>query len=341
MMHAMNRSRFSGRAFIAGLFMIVMTLTGPAMAIISVDMVLTPSHSSPEFSLQPPLYNFSEPVEVNVTLTNRGSGPVTIIGYPPRSGISYRSQQDFRTFNRSGETLVLTPDQSTAFTVRWDQKDETGHQVEPGLYMIAVYFLLADNGTGSYDLSHIEPYSRSLEVMILPKTGAYQGDIIVKKSITGNNITATLESIQLSNTSGKANITIQVPEKIPYMVHHQGWIRCYADDYLPEARYSLDHTVSREFTTTSMACDPRLDPGVIHMTYLFEPVPADAKTLEINLTSTGTVPWSCTYQVNLSTRPDGEGTLLVPQSAPLHSITVILAIACIGTVTASLKRRNL
>jgi hypothetical protein len=328
---------------IGGLLLTIILLIGSVEAISSVDLVLTPNHISPVFSPQPPLYDFGEPVLVNVTLINRGPGPITIIGYPPRTGISYRNQQDFRTFKRSCETLVLGTDQSTSFPVIWDQNDEHGKPVDPGLYTIVVYFLLTENGNGSYDLSHLKPYSRTVDVIVLPESGALTADIPVNLTQVIDNVSVTLESINLTNTTGQVHVTFQVPEDIPYQTHPTGWKMCYLDFISVEAQYTIDHLIPRQLSDPGVNCYP---PHSFQSVYELDPVPADAQELEINLTVSGSHRGSRIFHVNLtpysasSGKSSGSSYPLSPsRPAPVPVTVAILAIGCV-CIFSTIQRRD-
>lgn len=320
--------------------MIFLALAGPVDAAPSVDLTLTPSHASPFVSGQLPDYSLGEPVVVNVTLINQGPDPVTIMGFPPKRGISQRNQADFLSFSRSPDTATIVPGHSLAFDVAWDQKNAQGVQVDYGLYTIAVYYLLSENSAGDLDFSHVEPYSRSVDIVILPKGGALMADIPVNQTQVVDNVSVTLESVHLTNTTGLVIFTFQVPEDIPYWTHPAGWKRCYLDFVSVEGEFSIDNHTPRQFFYHDVSCEP---PHLFQSMYKLDPIPADAQEMEINLTISGSHQGSSIFHVNLTpySAASGNGTVApIPQPAPLPALFTIIAIGCIIMIAAKQRMRK-
>ena len=337
----MNRYRFARGVMFGGFFMILLALTGPVNAAPSVDLTLTPSHASPFAYGQLPDYSLGEPVVVNVTLINQGPDPVTIMGFPPKRGISNRNQTDFLAFPRSPDTAVIAPGHNLTFDFAWDQKNAKGMQVDSGLYTIAVYYLLTENGNGSYDLSHLMPYSRTVDVIILPKGGALTADIPVNQTKVVDNVSITLESIHLTNTSGQVIFTFQVPEDIPYQTHPAGWKMCYLDFISVVGAFSIDHTAPRQFFYNGVNCAP---PHTFQSTYELDPVPADAQEMKINLTVSGSHVGSSIFHVNL-TPYSSQGNMAGSSSpvspnrpSPLPPALTLAALAVIGAISVIHRR---
>jgi hypothetical protein len=325
---------------IGGFFMIFLALAGPVGAAPSVDLALTPTHIPPFASGQLLDYTLGEPVVVNVTLTNQGPGPITIMGFPPKRGISQRNQTDFLSFPRSSDTATIGPDRTLAFDVIWDQKNAQGMQVDSGLYTIAVYYLLSENTTGKWDLSHVEPYARTVDIVVLPKGGALTADIPVNQSQVVDNVSVTLESVYLSNTTGVVIFTFHVPEDIPYRTHPAGWKWCYLDFLSVEAQYSIDHNTPRQFFYDSVDCDP---PHSFRSTFELDPIAADAHEMEINLTVSGSHQGSSFFRVNLTpySTASAHGTVTpITQSTPLPVIIPGLALCCISLISITQNKRR-
>jgi len=310
----------------------------------SVDLTLTPLHLPSIASGQPPVYSFGEPVAVNVTLTNQGSDPVTVMGFLPKRGISQRNQTDFLIFPRSSDTVTIGPGRTLSFNIAWDQKNAHGVQVDAGLYTIAVYYLLSEDTGGDLDFSHVEPYSCSVDIVILPEGGALIADIPVNQTQVMDNLSVTLEAVHLTNTSGQVTFTFQVPEDIPYQTHPAGWKMCYLDFLSIEGAFSIDHTTPRQFFYNDVNCEP---PHLFRSTYELDLIPAGAQEMEINLTVSGTHQGSSIFHVNLTpySTASGNGTgssysVSPTKPAPLPVTLVILAMGCIPVIAAIRKQRR-
>lgn len=318
------------RLFLPELLAVIILLFGvvsPVDAAPSVDLVLTPSHIPPFGSGQLPAYAFGERVIVNVTLTNQGTDPVAVMGFPPKRGISHRNQTDFLSFQRSSAVMTVKPGELLAFNLTWDQKDAQGLPVESGLYTIGAYYLLSEDTGEVWDLSHVEPYARSIDIIVLPKGGALTADIPVNQSQVVDTVSATLESIHVMNTTGQVYFIFQVPEDIPFRTHPAGWKMCYLDFISVEAQYSIDHNTPRQFFYDAVDCDP---PHSFRSTFELDPIPADAQVMEINLTVSGSHKGSSIFHVNLTpySTASGNGTVVpTPQPAPLP---VIISLAAPG-----------
>ncbi|MDR5684060.1 MAG: BsuPI-related putative proteinase inhibitor [Armatimonadota bacterium] len=94
-------------------------------------------------------YAVGEPVELTLTLSNRGTGPLV---FQFNDGQRY----DFVATGEDGTvvwvwsrdkafiqvlgTLTITPGESRVYRDRWDQKDDRGVQVRPGRYVIEGVF---------------------------------------------------------------------------------------------------------------------------------------------------------------------------------------------------------
>lgn len=338
----MNRYRFARWVVIGGVIMILLDLAGPVGAASSVDLVLTPSHNPPFASGQPAVYIYGEPVAVNITLTNHGPGPITIMGFPPKRGISQRNQTDFLTFPRTSETATIGPGRTLAYDVIWDQKNAKGIQVDSGLYTIGVYYLLSEDTGGIWDLSNIEPYARTVDIVILPKGGALTADIPANPSQVVDNVSITLESIHLTNITGQVNFKFQVPEDIPFRTHPAGWKMCYLDFLSVEAQYSIDHNTPRQFFIDSVNCEP---PHTFQSTYELDPIPVDAKEMEIKLTISGSHLGSSVFHVNLTpysssgTMAGSPNPVSPTRPSPLSPVVVIGLLVCAAFIVSRRCRK--
>lgn len=297
-------------------FMII----APAADASTFSLTLVPQNATHDPSVPLPVYAYGEPVTVNATLTNTGTDPVTIMGYPPKAGIYHRIAYPFVTFDRVHRPVVLKPGQSLFSQVVWDQRDALGTLVGPGTYTIAVHYLSGKNSSGSWDESGLGRISSSADILILPRGGAYQGTIAVNESLTQENVTATLESVSFSNASWTASVLFRFPDNESYDLmstcnrpwHDYGSIA----DYL--ADYSIDNKTSPSFFDASTDCG---QPDTERFVFTGEPVPADAQNISLNITTDWmdlshqtfiTHTWN--YHVNLTASQSSPDLPTVPAS---------------------------
>jgi hypothetical protein len=214
-------------------------------------------------------------------------------------------------------------------------------QVDSGLYTIAVYYLLSENSAGDLNFSHVEPYSRSVDIVIMPKGGALTADIPVNQSQVMDNVSVTLESVHLTNTTGLVFFSFQVPEDIPYyQIHPAGWRKCYLDFVSVEAEFSIDNNIPRQFFFNDVSCEP---PHRFQSMYRLDPIPADAQEMEINVTVSGSHTGSSIFHVNLTPYSAASGNGTVPpmtQPTPHSALFTVIAIGCIIIIAAKQRMRK-
>lgn len=319
----------------------------PAAGASLVNLTLVPQNATHDPSVPLPVYAYGEPVTVNATLVNTGSGPVTVMGYPPKAGIHYRIAYPFRTFDRVHQAVVLGPGGSLSSQVLWDQKDARGMPVGPGRYTVAVYYLISKNATGSWDESDLDSVSSSVDLLILPPGGAYQGTIAVNESLTKENVTATLESVSFSNASWSASVLFRFPDNETFdrvsTCNRQGREHRFIADYGID--YAVDARTPRPFFDWSKDC--RM-PGAERFVFSGEPVPADAQNISLNITAEWTDPtvgtftaptWN--YLVNLSVLKSSPNVIrtqpAATRPAPVPFVLVIPALAGAGALVSHRK----
>jgi len=248
------------------------------------NLTLVPLNATWDPAVSLPVYAYGEPVVVNATLVNAGPDPITVMGYPPKAGIYHRIAYPFVTFDRVHRPVVLKPGQSLFSQVVWDQRDARGTPVGPGTYTIAVHYLYSKNSSGSWDETNLDTVASSVDVIILPRGGAYQGIIVVNESRTQKNVTATLESVSFSNASWTASVLFRFPDNESYDLmstcNREGREHTFIADYGLD--YAVDAGSSRSFFDGSKDCNL---PGAERFVFTGEPVPVDAQNISLNITT--------------------------------------------------------
>jgi hypothetical protein len=299
----------------------------------SVVLSLGPSHPPASLTSDVSVYSSGEPVMLNISLKNEGPGPVTILGVPPRMGINHMGGADIRTYQRTNSARVLRDGELYETVLIWDQKDEQGRQVDPGVYTIGVYSLYSpgDNG-GIWDLSGAIQRTGTTKVLIESSGGFLQKNLSMVQTQLDNGVTATLVSVNCSAMKGTVSFNVEIPEKkIDVTPRPAGLIPCDVSAY-PVASYRIDNGSARNFLDMNYICDT--SPSQVHkVTMIFEPLPADAKTLEINVSKFGNHEGTWNYRIDFTT-PASDQTgrdSTKPSPLPVAIPVVILVFAIIYT----------
>jgi hypothetical protein len=282
--------------FLAGTLII---LPGSAYPDPAVNLVLTPSHPPENLTSAVAVYSYGEPVVVNITMLNEGPGPVTILGVPPKMGVNHIGGADFRTWQRSASARVLREGESITTILSWNQRDDRGKQVDAGIYTIGVYYLYAPGDTGgAWDMSGARLRTGTATILVVSPEGSLQKHMIMHLGEQDNGVTATLVSLDCNAMKGTASFDVEIPEK-DYEVTPRpaGLLPCNVSAY-PAATYRIDQGNSREFVGMDFICDT--SSAQIHRVHLyFEPLPADAKQMDIHVTEFGNHEGSWDFPIDL------------------------------------------
>lgn len=316
------------------------TGAGSAVPDPSVDLILTPSHPPESLTPDVSLYPYGEPVILNITFRNEGPGPVTILGVPPRMGINHIEGPDFRTYQRTNSARVLQAGESNTTVLVWDQKDDRGTQVAPGIYTIGAYYLysVGDNG-GVWDVSGGILRTGTVKILIRSPGGSLQKNMSLHQTERDAGIAATLVSLDCDETHGTASFDVEIPEKTYDVTQRPaGLVPCDINLY-PSAMYRIDDGNPMKFLDMDFICDT--SPSQVHKVHLIsEPLPADAKSMEIMITRFGNQEGSWKYRIDLVQSESGQ----VPGQAsttalPLPAIIPAAAIGIGFGIVRCRKRR--
>jgi len=139
-----------------------------------------------------------EDIKVAFSFKNVSSSPVQIEPFPPAVEIMRpEPYEPLRSFSAGTGTRSLNPGEAAIYTVTWDQLDNQQKQVDYGYY----YVELRDIQVGGF---HMKPsFGMTAPILILPAEGAMEKTIEVNQSQTVNDITITLERVELSVTGAR------------------------------------------------------------------------------------------------------------------------------------------
>ena len=209
-----------------------------------------------------------ERVEVKFTLTNVSSDPITLDTYPPEMQVKPTRQEGIEFSIAAGtQPLEISPNDTITLEFTWDQKDAEGKQVSPGWYDVIFNDITIMQGSGhSYGLS---PRGR---VLIQYPQGAMEKTIELDQSRTANDITVTLESIELTATG----MTAYAFGTLPGYASPSGPLATSPFMHV-FAEYSVDGGIVKQAGSAGMQY---LENGTrfIWNRYV-DPVPSDAKEL--------------------------------------------------------------
>ena len=175
-------------------------------------------------------YPAGESVNIQVSLTNVTSSPITLEKFPPiLSMMQADTLQPVYTFAAGTIEKTIAPHQTTSFTVTWNQLDAKGKEVAPGVYYLELEDL--DYQGQAIKLNFTNP----VRFNILPETSTTLDNdrlVNVNQSITDNGITVTINSISLYKNGGvQVLTTITLPADYPSGNN---------TDYRATAYYSID-----------------------------------------------------------------------------------------------------
>ena len=176
-------------------------------------------------------YPAGESVNIEVSLTNVTSSPISIDNFPPiLSLMRADSLQPVYTFAAGTIEKTIAPHQTTSFTVTWNQHDAKGIAVIPGVYYLELEDLDYQGKAIKLNLTNPVIFS------ILPATttNSLNNDrtINVNQSLTDSGITVTINNVTLFKNGG-----LQVLATIPLPSYYPSGAN---SDYRAAAYYSID-----------------------------------------------------------------------------------------------------
>jgi hypothetical protein len=196
--------------------------------------------------------------------------------FPPQVEITRGSPyQAYRSFSAGTGSKLLKPQELGAFSVIWDQKDATGRQVDPGWYLVEVKFegiVSADADLGRHTFT-VTP----ARVLVQYPQGVMEKTIDVNQSQTAEGITVTLERLELSVDG----IKLYTFSKPPGYVWATGPTPPPPKYMTNQAEYSTDDGA---FAPAGMHSGRFPENGMYQTFRVFDPLPANAKTLTFRIT---------------------------------------------------------
>lgn len=240
-------------------------------------------------SLDKDSYLPGEDIVIEFSFKNATTETFELAPFPPQVEIMRPSPYDepVRSFPAGAESESLAPDEVVSYTLTWDQRNDQGQQVAYGHY----YLKLGDIRHGDSWMSLF--VSRYLQLLILPAEGVIERTIEVNESLTVNNITFTLERVELTATEAKFYASNTPPEdykpKGPQSLPPP-------ETYNAIAEYRLDNGAVKKAGASGVRY---LLNGMEHIWDMLDPVPKGTKEITFVITELGDWegPWE--FQVSL------------------------------------------
>ena len=142
-----------------------------------------------------------ESVEAELSITNTSSDIIVMSTYPPEIRVTPWQDRDKILASRAGgaQPLEIKPGDTVTVDFTWDQKNVEGEQVPPGWYAVTFRDISITQGDSR------RTFNPGAAVLIQYPQGAMEKTIELKQSQTVNDITVTLESIELTVTGMTVN----------------------------------------------------------------------------------------------------------------------------------------
>ncbi|MBI4286381.1 MAG: hypothetical protein HY670_10875 [Chloroflexi bacterium] len=219
-------------------------------------------------------YLSGEEVTMEFFFKNTSPSTISIYPFPPQVEIMRaRSAEIVRTVPAGTEDRLVSPGEVTGYTVRWDQRDNQGQQVSYGYYVIEMGSFRAQPPTASTDVRMKPAFGMQNPILILPAEGALEKSIAVSQAVVDNNVTITLERVEMS-AFGLDVYAFHTPPG--YYLPQGPQIPPPAMLLDARAEYSLDGGVAKE---TGPSAVRFLENGMQFIWRQLDPVPGSAREM--------------------------------------------------------------
>jgi hypothetical protein len=248
-----------------------------------------PDHGPPpalpfEVSVLPEVafYLPGEVIEIKLSLTNVSSDPITVNPYPPEIHVARAWSSDEVVFSQASGTQSqeIAPDDSVTVEFAWNQEDYEEQQALPGWYDVIFFLVMYQNGGTQSE-------SFTARVLIQYPQGVMEKTIALNESQTVNEVTITLEWVEMSETGTKFHASAVLPYPPPelppgfdprYTFLAEMYAEYIVDGVTKPAGESLIH--SDDWTTAWVTWGY----GIYAYMYGADPIPSDAERLTFRIT---------------------------------------------------------
>lgn len=241
-----------------------------------------PTPLAMDMAPEQPVYAYGAPVKVSISFSNAITDSFTLSDFPPVLEISTRpdgwNKGIVRTLVHGEETRILQPHHTTGTIITWDQKNDQQVQVNPGVYYLTAQARFTQSiSPNSTTLLEPNPGlidARSKVIVQYPQ-GALAGSLYPNTTVTDGEVTATLNSIELTGSGGTVNMTVHAPKPAEGSIVAPGFSQVTAE-------YSIDNGTAQDFLDYSSLYTGN---GTRQVTWGLAPVPCDARKMHIAATT--------------------------------------------------------
>jgi hypothetical protein len=164
---------------------------------------------------------YGKEAEITLSFTNTAAEEYVMSPFPPmvRMEVAHLlyPERTIRSFEPGSGEFAFLPGESAEYTFAWDQRDDSGQQVTPGWYGVHVF----SHSYKASDPSRIGgPSGWAAQVLVLPAGGALEKTIEVNQTKVIEDISMTLERVELS-AQGMKVYASHPPVDSQFYVHAQ------------------------------------------------------------------------------------------------------------------------
>jgi hypothetical protein len=231
-------------------------------------------------------YQAGEQVGINVSMGNSSSQKLTLANLPPILSImSAATEKPVYTFSAGKETLTLGPGDTLRFNYTWDGLDFNGVRVT-GLYYVELEDLEYQGIQVPLHLGQPAYFE------VLPASGPQAGDTQYQETQTYNNISVTINEVNISEAGIIVSAFITKPPDYVVTQGSNGYIA--SKNYSAPAAYSFDGGWIQDIDGSSVIY---LKDGMNHTWFIPDIIPPEAKELFFHVTSIGD--WQGSWQFHI------------------------------------------
>lgn len=244
-----------------------------------------------------PSYLPGEIIEIGITFKNNNKDQVIIDSFPPRITLKNPTSGVVRSYPHGSDTITLESGESTDYILRWNQFDNNGNVIDPGIYFMEISDV-SSTEKGKKRLIYSEGADIAQVIIQYPQ-GAIEKELLVNQSEILNGYIITLKTVTMNFNVSQAYIIIdscdnsffekadQSDKPTPMPTPPLGLD--------PSGYYRIDDGPEKDFITTGY----RIVGDKIVLLWDFEPIPADAKNLHFVITGLGDWEGYCEINVDI------------------------------------------
>ena len=244
-----------------------------------------------------------ENVSIDVIFENRGVAPVVIDNFPPaflmkdRADISIPTRIK-RTYLRGDDTSTIQPGDRIVHTIDWDQRDNPGFLVGPGIYLLEITDVMHYDGE-TESVYHGSIGREITEITVRPAGGSLERSIVANQAVTNETITITLEIINAKTDYVELLFSAHAhgPDYVSVMDDGRKWTHVLSPEYEPlRGFYRIDDGRMRYLWKVESTGGQDYQYGY---RCIIEPLPRDVRSITVTIDGFGPVTGLWDYPIPL------------------------------------------